>query len=150
MWSLTVCGAAGTPSADPSRPSPGPGARKYHPARSGTGSKEEMSGFIAPILSAARALFPPSSPDIRLSYLHEHFDVLVLPQELFAERHPLRHQVQDLSLPLQSLLPVLLPSVALGAIGGVQSRLQHRWRERSICRYQKQYDMKRAYVYMLV
>lgn len=68
-----------------------------------------------------------------ISYLHEQFDMLVFPQELFAESHPLRHQVQDFSFPLQNLLPVLFPSVSLGAIGGVWLRLQHRWRARSIC-----------------
>lgn len=73
-----------------------------------------------------------------VSYLHEHFDVLVLPQEVFAESHPLWHQVQHFSFPLQSLLPVLLPSVSLGAIGGIRLRLQHRWRARSICWHQMQ------------
>lgn len=68
-----------------------------------------------------------------ISYLQEKFDVLVLPQEVFAEGHPLCHQVQDFSFPLQSLLPVLFPSVSLGAIGGIQLRLQHRWRTRFIC-----------------
>lgn len=66
----------------------------------------------------------------RIPYLHKQFDVLVLPQEIFAKGHPLRHQVQDLPFPLQSLFPVLLPSVSLGAIGGFQLRLQHRWRVR--------------------
>lgn len=38
ICSLTVCDAAGTVSAVPSRPSPGLGARKGHPARNGTKS----------------------------------------------------------------------------------------------------------------
>lgn len=67
-----------------------------------------------------------------ISYLREKFDMLVFSQEIFAETHPLRHQVQNFSLPLQSLLPVLFSSISLGAIGGIWLRLQPRWRARSI------------------
>lgn len=57
-----------------------------------------------------------------VSYLHEELDMLVFSQEVFAEQHPLRHQVQEFLLPLQSLLPILFPSVSLGAIGGTRLR----------------------------
>lgn len=57
-----------------------------------------------------------------VSYLHEELDMLVFSQEVFAERHPLRHQVQEFLLPLQSLFPILFPSVSLGAIGGTRLR----------------------------
>lgn len=57
-------------------------------------------------------------------YLHEHFDVLVLPQEISAQRHPLWHQVQDFAFPLRRLPPVLFGSAALGAVGGEGGRLR--------------------------
>lgn len=66
--------------------------------------------------------FPPHFLVRRISYLREQFDVLVFSQEISAERHPLWHQVQDFSFPLQFLLPVLFPSASLGAIGGIRLR----------------------------
>lgn len=70
----------------------------------------------------ASTLFP-----LRVSYLHEQFDMFVFSQEVFAESHPLWYHVQNFSFPLQSLLPVLFPCVSLCAIGGIGLRLQHRW-----------------------
>lgn len=54
-----------------------------------------------------------------VSHLHEELDALVVTQEVVAQLHPLRHQVQDLALPLQGLPPILLPPAALGTVGGV-------------------------------
>lgn len=82
---LTVSDAADGASAAPSHPSPGPGARKGRPAHSGTKSGKEMSVFIPSTLVSAQTL----PRNIMLPYLHEHFDMLVLPQEISAERHPL-------------------------------------------------------------
>lgn len=57
--------------------------------------------------------------------------MFIFSQEVFAESHPLWHQVQDFLFPLQSLLPILFPSVSLGAIGGIRLRFQHRRSVRS-------------------
>lgn len=75
-----------------------------------------MSVFISPI--SPHTQFPPFSRSCCIPYLHEEFDMFVFSQEVLAETHPLWYQVQELLFPLQSLLPVLFPSVTLGAIGG--------------------------------
>lgn len=85
-----------------------------------------------------------------VSYLHEHFDMLVFPQEAIAEWHPLYHQVQHFLFPLQSLLPLLLPSVSLGAIGGNWLRLQRRWSVRYLCGYHTTYSMTHEPAYVML
>lgn len=120
---LTVSGAAGRASAAPSLPSPGPGERKGRPARSGTRSGRKHRVFI-PSSFYYGFFFLVGGLVVASFYLHEHFDVLVLPQEISAQRHPLRHQVQDFALPLRRLPPVLFGSALLGAVGGGGNRLR--------------------------
>lgn len=49
-------------------------------------------------------------------YLHEQLDVLLLPQEVFIQGAPLGHKVQDLPLPVEGLLSLLLTTAALRAV----------------------------------
>lgn len=88
-----------------------------------TQSLEGNVSFYFPHIKFTAHPFPCAS---YTSYLNEEFDVLIFSQEVFAEKHPLWHKVQHFLFPLQSLLPVLFTSVSLGAIGGIQLRLQHR------------------------
>lgn len=50
------------------------------------------------------------------NYLHEEFDVLLFPQEVFIQGAPLRDEVQDLPLPVEGLLSFLLTTAALSAV----------------------------------
>lgn len=50
------------------------------------------------------------------NYLHEQFDMLFLPQEVFIQRAPLWDEVQDLPLPVEGLLSFLLTPAALSAV----------------------------------
>lgn len=113
--SLTVGDAACKVSAAPSHLFPGPGAQKGHPARNRTESGKKRP-FFAPRFTPLLSQFLAPGP---ISYLHEELDALVVTQEIVAQLHPLRHQVEDLPFPLQSLPPILLPSAALGTVGAV-------------------------------
>lgn len=63
---------------------------------------------------------------MRGSYLHEAPDVLLLLEEVLVEPAPVGDQLQDLTLPEEGVLALLLAPAAGAAVGESESRRQYR------------------------